>query len=202
MAYMSHKSGHDSYSVFIFSKPFTTVDILVKMKIRQLRASAALFLTLLYGVKWTCNLDETQSSAHVAHSTSFGSRYTSGLMIREENELLRQKVTSPIEKRLNHHVEFLVVGGVPLSDIIQLLTEVSNWMIFLSEDSAYSNSWCVTRHFKDFKKIERHMIEALTILFLISTNAFATAQNQLNSPFFKQSVIGAMIVLNPLMNRR
>ena len=61
-------------------------------------------------------------------------------MIIEENELLRQKIMSPTVKCLNHHVEFLIVDGGSLSSIIQLLTEVSNWMTFLSEDSACSNS--------------------------------------------------------------
>jgi len=56
-----------------------------------------------------------------------------GLMIREGNKFLRQKVMSPIAKCLDHRVEFLVVGGVSLSGIIQLLNEVSNWITFLSE---------------------------------------------------------------------
>jgi len=44
------------------------------------------------------------------------------------------------------------------------------------------------------------MIEALTILFLISINAFEAMLDKVNSPFFRQSIIGAMIVLNPLIN--
>jgi len=48
------------------------------------------------------------------------------LMIREENELMQQKVMSPIAKCLNHRIEFLIIGGVSLSDFIQHLTKVSN----------------------------------------------------------------------------
>jgi len=44
MVYTPQKSGQDLYSVFIFSKLFTTLDILVKMKIR--RGGRALFSTL------------------------------------------------------------------------------------------------------------------------------------------------------------
>jgi len=46
------------------------------------------------------------------------------------------------------------------------------------------------------------MTGVLTIIFLISTNTFATARDQLNSLLYKHSVIGAKTVLNPLMNWR
>ena len=90
-----------------------------------------------------------------------------GLVIREENELMQ--VMSPITKFLNHRAKFLIVGGVSLSGIIQLLTELSNWMTFLSDpDASHTTS-------KTLKKSGRCMTEAPTILFLISINASVTA---------------------------
>ena len=47
VAYMSKKSGHDLYSLFNFSKSFTTIDILARINIRRLRALALYFLLLL-----------------------------------------------------------------------------------------------------------------------------------------------------------
>ena len=86
-----------------------------------------------------------------------------------------QKVILPIAKCLNHRIEFLIISGVSLSGIIQFLTEVSNWMTFLSEtppipipDASHATS-------KTLEKSGRRMTGALTILFLISTNDFVTA---------------------------
>jgi len=45
------------------------------------------------------------------------------------------------------------------------------------------------------------MIGALIILSLISINAFEAMLDQANLPFFKQSLIGAMMVLKPWINR-
>jgi len=93
----------------------------------------------------------------------------------------------------------VAVDSVPNGEMLGLpyKTPCHKWMAFLSEtllmpipDASHATS-------KILKKIGDTHDMALTILFLISANAFEAALDQANSPFFRQSVIGAMIVLNP-----
>ena len=69
-----------------------------------------------------------------------GMEIAQGFMIKVDNKFLRQQVMAPMPKSSNNGIKLFVICGVLLLSVIQLLTEISNWMTLLTKYSPYTNT--------------------------------------------------------------
>ena len=69
-----------------------------------------------------------------------GMEIVQGFMIKVDNKFLRQQVMAPMPKSSNNGIKLFVICGVLLLSVIQLLTEISNWVTHLTKYSPYTNT--------------------------------------------------------------
>jgi hypothetical protein len=88
------------------------------------------------------------------------------LVIAIQDKLLWDKIVPPFLQSLNYGIKLLVICGVfPLS-LIQLLAEIGNGSIVLTQNCSYCNSTCVTSYLKCLPKIRQEQNWSFCYLLL------------------------------------
>ena len=110
-----------------------------------------------------------------------GMEIAQSFMIRVDNKFLRQQVMAPMPKSSNNGIKLFVICGVLLLGVIQLFTEISNWVTLLTKYSPYTNTWGITFHFKRFGKIRETHDKCLShlLLYLIESLSSSFSSNKL-----------------------
>ena len=123
-------------------------------------------------------------------------------MVKQQDKLLWQKVISSIPKIWHNRVEFFVVGRIISFCIIEIefLTEKGNRLTLLTKNSSYAYTRGITSDLKGFSKVKVPKKRSCGHFHFDVSKGLVAARVPENSPFFRQSMIGNMIELNPLMD--
>lgn len=147
-------------------------------------------------------LARIRPNVHAYNWVSFGNWGNVGLRgpSRGQTPAIVNNGTKGVRLALPH--KLFVIGWILLFGLIQFFTKVGYWVMLLTKYSTYTPMPNASHSTSNtLVKSRSCMTGASIILFLISPNALVAALAHLNSPCFIQSVIGDIMVLNPLTNQ-
>jgi hypothetical protein len=78
------------------------------------------------------------------------------MIITIQYKFLWDQVMPPLFQCLYDSIKFFVVCGVFQLCLIQLLTEICNWSVLLTQDRSYGKATCITFHLECLLKIWQH----------------------------------------------
>ena len=99
-----------------------------------------------------------------------------------------------------NHVKFFVVDRIILFCFIEFLTKKGDRSTLLTKNSSYTYTSGITSDIEGFIKLRVLKNRSGRHFCFDVSKGFSSGQGQIKLTFFRQSMIGVMIELNPMMN--